>query len=100
MFDALKRAFAELRRAQPGQRFQHFHEQRHAQPVPAYLRVLAFAGAWFVIVVGIIMMPAPGPGMLVVALGLAMLASVSQRAAKFLDRSELALRNTWQRLRR
>lgn len=100
MLDALQQHFQELRQAPPGQRFLQQYERRQREHPSAALKALALAGGWLIVLLGLVMLPAPGPGMLVVVAGLATLASVSKTAAQGLDAAELMLRRGWERLRR
>ena len=51
-----------------------------------------------IIVPGIIMIPAPGPGAVIVILGLALIADEYRPVAIFLDRSELGLRASYAKI--
>jgi hypothetical protein len=98
MFARLKQRWAELRSDPPGQRFCLYNE-RHREATAPVKRALIVGSAVVLIPIGIVMMPAPGPGMLVVAIGATMLAGESQPTARLLDRLELAVRALWLRLR-
>jgi hypothetical protein len=98
MFARLKKRWSQLRSDLPGRRFCLYHE-RHRDAASPAKRVLIAASAVVVIMIGIVLMPAPGPGMLIVAIGLTLLAGESRRVAHYLDRFELAVRARWQRLR-
>jgi uncharacterized protein (TIGR02611 family) len=98
MFDHLKSHLHTLRASPPGERFRCYHEARRGDARPLQRALLVVAGL-LVIAVGIVMLPAPGPGMLVVLAGSCILAGESKRVAQGLDRAELAARRLWQRLR-
>lgn len=53
-----------------------------------------------VIVVGLVMMPAPGPGWPIIAVGLALLAGEFESVARWLDRGELSARMFVRRVKR
>lgn len=83
-----------LLHSRPGRRFRERY-QRHAADSPARRRWSA-AGAVGVILLGLILMPFPGPGTLIVIVGLALLAGISGRVAGLLDAAELRLRRAGQ----
>jgi hypothetical protein len=79
-----------LRHDPAGTRFQGFHErlqERH----PAMRVVLSIAGA-LILAIGLALLVLPGPGIPLVVVGLALLAGLSVRLARLLDRSETAVR--------
>ena len=92
----------ELRRfiqGAPGRRFSdHYARQRRARSLLA--RALAMTAAAVLLLLGSIMLVTPGPGVLTLVLGAALVASQSHRAAHGLDRLELALRARLRRWRR
>jgi hypothetical protein len=92
---------AELRgflRGVPGRRFSdHYVRQRRARSVLA--RALAMTAAAVLLVLGSIMLVTPGPGVLTLVLGAALIASQSHGAARRLDRLELAFRARLRRWR-
>ena len=94
MIDGLKRTWEELMRSEPGRRFQDRNDRHRMNGLREWNRarnlkpLLGVA----IIVPGIIMIPAPGPGAVIVVLGLALVADEYRPVAIFLDRSELGLR--------
>lgn len=105
MLERIKESWKRLRDAEPGHRFQEQYEANQEErkrrpwirPVMIVLGVVVTAG-------GIVALPAPGPGMLVVALGIGMLARESSVLARWLDRFEVcarrmlrAAKRAWQR---
>jgi drug/metabolite transporter (DMT)-like permease len=50
--------------------------------------------------VGIFFMAVPGPGIPILAIGLALVAQESATMARLLDRTEIRLRRLWKRLRK
>ncbi len=91
-----KQGWQRLLRSRPGRRFRERY-RRHADDTPAR-RHWSAAGAVGVILLGLILMPFPGPGTLIVIIGLALLAGISARVAGLLDLAELRLRRAGQRL--
>lgn len=100
MFKNFKRNFAEFRGKPPGKRFLAYYQHRHDPNSSQTKRMLVLAGAGLLILLGLIMMPAPGPGLLVVAAGAALMAGESAAVARALDRGELAIRALISGLRR
>lgn len=62
-------------------------------------RAAFVAGGIALTLVGLIFMAVPGPGIPVLAIGLALVAQESAALARLLDRAELRLRRWWKRLR-
>lgn len=89
MFAQWREEWNWLRRQTPGERFQAFYQSRQERRQgSAVTAVVAFA----LLLVGAVMLVIPGPGLLVMALGFALLASQSQGLARRLDGLELRLR--------
>jgi len=97
MLDAIRLQWQQLREAEPGERFQQLHRRRHEASASGGQRRLRMAAAIGLILLGLVMMPAPGPGLLVVLAGLSLLASESLGTARRLDRLELWFRERWRR---
>lgn len=99
MFDTLKANWQTLRESPPGFRFRRYHEARsNTSRHPLKRPLLLMAGVGLV-VIGLILMPAPGPGTLVVLAGACILAGESRGVAVMLDRTEARLQHWWRRLR-
>jgi uncharacterized protein (TIGR02611 family) len=84
------RRWHRLRLSRPGRRFQERHDRHRSDD--RRRRLAAVAAGVLLIIGGLVLMPLPGPGSLIVVIGLALLAGVSRRAARLLDRGELRLR--------
>jgi uncharacterized protein (TIGR02611 family) len=85
----LKQQWRDIKTAKPGKRFQtryHGRRNRRCSPLmkPFYLM---FGAALFI--AGLVLMPAPGPGFLIVFIGAGKLADESLAAARALDWAEL-----------
>lgn len=92
MIERLKRRWARLRDDPAGERFQRRYDRRHAEGTTA-LRRWGYIGLGVVVVAaGIFFLPAPGPGMVIIALGAGLIAQESRTAARGLDRTELRIR--------
>jgi hypothetical protein len=86
----LERQWHELAHDKPGQRFANQHRRlRHGGR--ARLVAMAVVGA-LLVAVGLFLLVVPGPGLLVGAFGLALLAGTSSRLARALDRLEPIVR--------
>lgn len=91
----VKKPFNELARAEPGRRFQTFHQRRRRQRSRVTTALWSAAGVVLVVTGILLSMPPLVPGFLVTAAGLALLASQSRRVARWLDGIECRLRRLW-----
>jgi hypothetical protein len=83
----------------PGQRFQDRY-RRKVQTKRGKLARCGYVCAGIVLtLLGIFFLAVPGPGIPILAAGLALIAQESAAAARSLDRAELRLRGWWNRLR-
>ena len=96
----MKERWRALRSAPAGERFQRRFHARRLVRKRGLSRVLAIFGGTAVLVAGAVMLVAPGPGILVFALGAALVAEESLWMARLLDRSELRIRNLISTLRK
>jgi uncharacterized protein (TIGR02611 family) len=92
VIDRLRDNWTFLKQAPPGERFARYHRRRQQRRRHRWQRPLWLTAGAAVVVIGIILMPAPGPGLLIVAAGLALLAGESATIAGWLDRGERRLR--------
>jgi hypothetical protein len=92
MIRTLKKQWRELLDSPPGRRFRMRYERRARERKTPAARVAWSAFAVLLIAGGIVALPLPGPGMVVIAAGLALLAQESLTVAKLCDRAELAIR--------
>ena len=92
MLTKLKRSWRSLRDAPPGERFTRYYRNHHDADRAWWKRALSFGVALLVIAVGIVALPAPGPGTLVLALGGALLGRELLPVARALDWVEVRLR--------
>lgn len=92
MIEGLKRDWHRLRTGKPGDRFQGSQrahaEARHGK----WARFVSLGGGALLIAVGIVALPAPGPGWLIIGLGAALIARESAMVARALDAIEVKLR--------
>ncbi len=87
--------------SKPGLRFQdHYHDHQRSKSGRCRLQVRIFYvfGGSLIVVGGIIAVPGPGPGWLIILLGSWMLAGESLFFARFMDRVEVNLRRLARRI--
>jgi hypothetical protein len=94
MLSRLKDTLNELRHAEPGQRFQAFHDKQQ-ELSPRWTRPLYLAGAFVSFAVGVVLVFIPGPAVVFFALTGALLATQSAWLAKKLDAAEVKGRKLW-----
>ena len=98
MFDALKRRMRRFMTVPSGKRFRAFYERHHERPHP--VRTIAAIGAALVLIaIGLILLVLPGPGLLVAAMGAALLAGESLTVARMLDWVDVCVTRVWRRWR-
>jgi uncharacterized protein (TIGR02611 family) len=95
----LKAAWKKFKNRRPGFRFHGMYREHQKSAKAPWVRAAYLIGGIVVVIVGIIALPAPGPGMLIVALGAGLIARESERLANALDRFEVFLRRKWRELR-
>jgi uncharacterized protein (TIGR02611 family) len=104
MFRRLKLQWRDLASGRPGTRFKQRWRAREQRRRSLFAKPLYMTAGVFVLLIGVVLLPAPGPGALVLLIGAAMIAEESFWAASLLDRLELkgrrALRGAARRWRR
>ena len=96
----LKQGWRELRRGEPGRRFRSRYERkRRSGRSGAVRKCCMIIGGLVVVLAGIVLLPLPGPGMVIVAIGALLMAEESSMTAKALDRLELRARALVARVR-
>jgi hypothetical protein len=100
MLTRLKRELRLLQDAPAGSRFRRRHKRMLARKPPTWLRLARILGSALVAAAGVLLFALPGPGILVVILGLAMLGGEFAWVARMLDWGELQLREWWAGARR
>lgn len=94
--DGWRGAVQQLRQAPPGERFARFAQWQARRPglwrklMLRLLGVLLLAG-------GLVLLVLPGPGLLMLIAGLALLSADLPPLSAALDRGEMRLRRWWQR---
>ncbi len=91
MLVRFKKNWKEFKASRPGHRFQERCERRQKQAGPGFnwKRFANVAGGIVLTLLGLFLLPAPGPGSIVVVAGLALLGSEFLFLARFLDWSEV-----------
>ncbi|HVW24091.1 MAG TPA: hypothetical protein VHC69_01905 [Polyangiaceae bacterium] len=92
----IRERWDEFRRAEPGTRFQRFHDEQGGKS-PPWVRALYIAVAAASFVVGVVLAFIPGPAVVFFALTAALLAAQSARLARRLDAAEMWLRRVLHR---
>lgn len=88
----LKRRWRELRAGEPGRRFQDGYRRRHARSAQRGRRIALLGAGAVLVLAGLFLLPAPGPGTVVLVLGAGLMAEESLAAARVLDWVELRVR--------
>ena len=88
----LKDDWRQFRSAKPGRRFIEQFETNQQERASKWTRVALVSLGIVVVLVGLVALPAPGPGILIVAAGAALLARESRWIAERMDSVELRLR--------
>jgi len=78
--------------ATPGRRFQDRYERRSQTERGRLSRCAAVAAGIVLTLVGLFFLAVPGPGIPILAVGLALIAQESAVAARLLDRTEVRVR--------
>jgi hypothetical protein len=94
MIQKVRETWRRFKNSEPGHRFQDHHRyQQGCIASRSYLRwFFGTVGGLLVVVGGIIAVPGPGPGWLIILLGLGMIAGESLFFARLFDRAEVKLR--------
>ena len=88
----IKDAWRRFRSAAPGTRFKRQYQENQSERKHKWFRPAVILVGVIVVLVGIVALPAPGPGMLVIAAGAALLARESRWLAEKLDVAEVKIR--------
>jgi Putative transmembrane protein (PGPGW) len=83
----------------PGRRFQERYRRMQHETASAWRRGAFVVGGVALALVGLFFMAVPGPGIPILAIGLALVAQESAVMARLLDRAEIRLRRWWKRFR-
>ena len=92
---SVARAWHRFRDAAPGHRFRAHYE--HVQQESRAARAAHVVIGVLLIAAGLVMLFIPGPGILAILFGLAMIGGISRRVAARMDHSETRVRTWWAR---
>lgn len=95
----MRKSWLELKRGRPGRRFQDRHARGRESARGVAGKCAFVCVGVLILLVGIVLLPLPGPGMVIVALGALVMAEGSRTAAKALDALELRARRLYSTLR-
>jgi hypothetical protein len=95
MFERFKESWSDLKRGEPGSRFQEQYEERREEG-RGIGRVLRIIAGFILIPVGIFFLAVPGPGLVVIAIGAVMIAREFRFAAQVLDGFEVRARKQFE----
>jgi hypothetical protein len=105
MFSAIKTTLRDLKKHEPGTRFEAFHRQQKQKPV--WVKIAFIALAFVALGVGVVLAFIPGPAVLFFALSGALMSTQFRFVARGLDKGEVwgrkrlaELRAWWRRKRR
>lgn len=84
----------------PGRRFQERYRRKSRTGRGRMARWSTIVAGIGLTAIGIFFLAVPGPGIPILAVGLALIAQESAVTARLLDRTEIRLRRWWRRLRR
>ena len=96
MIGRFKGDLEEFRESKPGERFKERYRRRQQAPGHTAKRILLVILGSVIALGSLLTAPLPGPGFATVFLGLAVLAGELLPAARFLDWSEVRLRQLWE----
>lgn len=100
MLETLKREWRTFRSERVGTRFQRYYRRRAARPSGQLTRIAVMLAGAILAVVGLVMILLPGPGLLTMLLGIALMAGESLTVARLFDRANLVLERGLARMRR
>ena len=95
MLERIKSSWERFKEEPPGRRFEDWYHERRRQSGGRLdaAKVVHILGGAATVIVGLILVPLPGPGWGIVFLGLALIGSECLPIARFLDRVEVRLRS-------
>jgi hypothetical protein len=91
-------SYDEFKEAPPGRRFQRLRQRRLERCETC--RPAMIAGGALLCATGVILLVLPGPGILLILVGLALIAQESLIVARALDGLEMVARDSWKKIRR
>ena len=95
-----REAWAHFKAGRPGDRCQAEYRRSRARPAKPWVRFGTQALGVALVALGVVALPAPGPGWLIIGLGGALLARQSPAVARFLDGAEIRGRRLGSEIKR
>ena len=94
MLEKVKENWQQLKKSEPGHRFQDRYDRRQQNTHGQWDigKLFNIVGGIAIALAGLFFMPAPGPGSAIIFVGLGLLGSESLSVARFLDWAEVRLR--------
>jgi hypothetical protein len=92
MFATIKQNWDRLKRGTPGQRFQQEFRRRQRSRRSVVQKAVYIAGGILIVAAGLFFLLAPGPGTIVLLVGVGVIAQQSSLAARALDSLEIRAR--------
>jgi hypothetical protein len=87
----------EILHSSPGRRFQKRYRRKTSSERGRLARWACILAGIGLTTVGVFFLAVPGPGIPILAVGLALVAQESKTMARLLDRAEIRLRRQWKR---
>lgn len=100
MIKRMKAWWSELKRGQPGSRFEEQYDKERRETRSSVGRVFRIIAGCLLFPVGVFFLAVPGPGLLVIAVGAVLIAREFRFAARVLDALEVRGRQVLQWTRR
>jgi hypothetical protein len=94
-FAGIAMRWRRFKRDTPGLRFERRYQAARAAGHGPVYKTMVFSAGVMLLSAGLVMLVAPGPGILVSVFGATLLAQQSLTLARLLDRCELRLRSSW-----
>lgn len=91
MFESFRAQFHQFVADRSGTRFQQRYRRRTERPGGIVRKSLVFALATLLLLIGLLLLVLPGPGLLVIVIGAGLFAEESLLIARLLDRIDLSL---------
>jgi hypothetical protein len=92
MLESLKRSWKEFQEQEPGRRFQERYRRRHESGESGPSRFLFLGVGLVIMAAGAVLMPAPGPGTIVLLFGAALVGQEVRPVARAMDWIEVHVR--------
>ena len=89
----------EILHSSPGRRFRERYRRKTSSERGRLARYACILAGIGLTMVGVFFLAVPGPGIPILAVGLALVAQESKAMARLLDRAEIRLRRWWKRRR-